>query len=201
MRKPLSLILCFLVPALILLLGLLGAGVYGFRMIPRLFEETGRGVLPEGFQVEVPKPGKYTLWLYARGQYGGNFYRSAEKLPPGGKVYLFEEASGREIPITKWVAATKNFGHERAVSLGTFLTRREGEVVEVKGTGFSRPVLVSIAPTNTNQVLRVVFTLIAIVVLTLTVAIFAFLLLIHRYKTLVESSLEPEGRGSAFEPD
>lgn len=198
MRKQLSLFLAFLIPLVILLAGLLGAGLYGFKAFPELLVEAGRGTLPEGFEVELEKPGNFTVWLHERGRDGEKFYWTDGTLPPGGKVYLFDEASGREIPMKSWVSASKNIGQDRAVSLGSFDGAREGQKVEIRGAGFSRPILLSISPTNTSRVLQVVFTLLAIVVLTLTVAICTFILLIHRYRHSVEAenAARPAGAGT-----
>jgi hypothetical protein len=188
MRKPVSLLACFFIPFLVLVLGLSLAGIYGYRAIPWLFEETARGMIPEGFEVPLGNPGKYTVWLFERGQGEEGFYRGSGKLPPGGKLHIFDSSTGREIPLTNWVVATRNSGHEKAVSLGTFMGQREGQVVEVKGTGLRKSMLVSVAPSNTGPVLRVVLSLLGIVALTLSAAILLFLLLLHRRQKILEGN-------------
>ncbi|MDF1849388.1 MAG: hypothetical protein P1U85_01045 [Verrucomicrobiales bacterium] len=187
MRRPIPLLVCFAIPLLLLIIGAAFAGVYGFREIPKLLDETARGMVPQGFVAQLGSPGKYTVWLYERGQIGAEFYRGTEKLPPGARIYLYDEASGREMEVSKWLNSSKTLGHERAVSLGSFSGLREGQRVEVKGSGFSKPVLISIAPENTGRVLRVVFILLGMILLALSVSITVFLVLLHRRNQAIES--------------
>lgn len=186
MKRPPSLLLCFFFPFLLLLGGLSFGGMFAYREIPPLLEETARGMVPEGFQVTAVEPGKYTVWLQVWGQIGERFHHGEETLPPGAKIYLFDESSGREVKVANWVSATRNVGHEKAVSLGTFQTVRPDQTILVKGTGFRQPVLVSVSPTNTGAVLRVVLTLLGIIAITLTASIIFFISLLHRRQRILE---------------
>jgi len=180
MNRPLPLIVCLLVPFLIVVFGLVLAGLYGYRQIPNLIEETARGFVPEGFTATLPEPAKYTVWLHVTALTEGEDYRGPEELPPGGRVYIFDASSGREIPLNKWLDATKHIAGEKAVSLGTFETNRVDQRVELEGSGIRDPVLISITPANTGRALGVVLSLIGIVFLSLSVGIIAFFILLHR---------------------
>jgi len=194
MRKPLPLLICFAVPAFLLILGCSLAGSYGFRAIPKLLEESGRGLVPDGFELSLDEPGRYTLWLLARGQLGGEFYRSADKLPPGGRIYVYDAATGRQIPLNKWFDATRNVGHERAVALGSFEAPRKGQQIEILGTGLSKAVLVAVTPENTGRVLKVVLSLLGILVLTLSFTIASFLYLLHVRNRMISQERGEEDR-------
>jgi len=61
MKKLMSLLVCFLIPAVIL--GLALAGSFAYREISRLFKESARGDIQRGFLAELVEPGKYTVWL------------------------------------------------------------------------------------------------------------------------------------------
>ena len=61
MKKPMSLLVFFSIPAVIL--GLALAGSFAYREIPRLFKESARGNIQRGFLAELVEPGKYTVWL------------------------------------------------------------------------------------------------------------------------------------------
>ena len=188
MRKPLTLLVCFALPALVLTGGLILAGLFGFRQIPELFEETARGMIPQGFEAKLEKRGKYTVWLPVEGD--GLSESSQGRLPPGGRVYVFDAASARELELMTWIKGEKFIGDERSVSLGSFESRQDGQIVEVKGTGLSEPVMVSISIDNTGQKLATVFTLIAIVGITLMAAITLFIFLLHRRQKSVDASFE-----------
>lgn len=180
MKRPVPLFICLAVPLIVFLIGASLASVYGFREIPKLLDESARGLVPEGFEASLDRPGKYTVWLQVRGAIGNHFHRGPEKLPPGARIYLYEAESGREIEVIKWLQATKNIGHEHAIALGTFRVGREGQRVEVRGSGLSRPVLISISPENTGRVIQVILSLLGIFALTLSVALGCLFLLLHR---------------------
>lgn len=189
MRRPLSLIVCFLIPGIVLLLGFVFAGIYGFREIPKLVEESGRGQVPEGFEIELRDPGKYTLWYHVREKEPvSDLGESLEGLPPGARVLVYDAETKNEIEMVKWLSATKNIGGEASVSLGTFDVLAPGKKVFVKGTGFQKSAVVSISPANMTSSIRVVLVLLAIVVGTLALAILLFLLLLHRRRKTLEKS-------------
>ncbi|NNE91180.1 MAG: hypothetical protein HKN23_05995, partial [Verrucomicrobiales bacterium] len=64
MKRPLSLVICLLVPVVILLVGVIFAGVYGAAEFPKLARESGRGLVKPGFTATLDEPGKYTVWLH-----------------------------------------------------------------------------------------------------------------------------------------
>ncbi len=187
MRKPISLILCFGLPALFLVGGFVLAGLYGFRKIPEIFQESARGTLPEGFVVRLNKAGKYTVWLSLGDGRDFSDAPAAEELPPGSRLFVFDDASGRELEVSRWGQSTKFIGDEKSVSLGSFEAVRPEQLIEVKGTGFSEPVMVSVSPATTRRTLGVVLTLVGIVGVTLTVSIFSFVTLIQRRQCAVDS--------------
>ena len=180
MKRLLTLAAVGVLPLLDFLAGFTAAGVYGFGAIPRLFVETARGMVPDGYTTKLDDVGTYTLWLQVRGQEDGVFHRGPESLPPGARIYLFDQASGQEVSVSKWIDAEKNIGHERAVSLGTFKGERPGQLVEVRGTGLLRPVLISISPLDNGTVLSVLVTLVGIIMASLIVAILLLLFLVER---------------------
>tara|TARA_R110002096_G_scaffold354182_1_gene547376 strand:- start:6011 stop:6583 length:573 start_codon:yes stop_codon:yes gene_type:complete len=186
-KKPISLLLCFALPAFFLIGGLVIAGLYGYRQIPSLTQESGMGFLPEGFSMTLEEAASYTVWLTVVPKADAN--EGAEKLPPGGRLYIFDEASGRELKLSQWAKATKYVGDAKSVSLGTFVTTRPKQMVELKGAGFNMPVPVSVAPTNMKRVLGVVLTLLAIVCVTLMVSITALIAMLHQRQKTVEAAL------------
>lgn len=188
MKRPGSLIVCFLIPAIILMLGLILAGMYGYREIPPLFHESVRGEVPDGFSTVLEEPGNYTVWLHVPEEDLEEFREVPNKLPPGASIHVFDVGSGNEITLTSWISSTKSLGEESAISLGTFASQREGQEIEVKGSGLREPVLVSVAPSNMNKTLRIVLTIMGIVVLFLTAAIFLFIFLIHRRQKMLEEA-------------
>jgi len=98
MRKPLSLLICFALPTLVLAGGFILAGLYGVRQISKLFEETARGILPQGFEARLEEIGKYTVWLPVNSESEGE--ETSQRLPPGGRVYIFDAPSARELELT-----------------------------------------------------------------------------------------------------
>lgn len=187
MTRAIPLFACFILPLVLLLIGAVFAGVYGFREIPRLLDENARGMVPQGFVAQLDERGKYTIWLHERGQIGIEFYRGSDELPPGGNISVYDEASGGEIEVRKLMNSTKTLGHERAVSLGSFSIDREGQRVEIKGSGLSKPVLISVSPENTAKVIQVICSLLGIVFLALVLSIGTFLWLLHRRNHAIES--------------
>ncbi|MEM9280619.1 MAG: hypothetical protein AAGA96_02225 [Verrucomicrobiota bacterium] len=186
-RKPMPLFVCFVLPSLILAAGLTAAGYYGFGRIPELIKEHARGMLPRGFETSLSDPATYTVWLSVPEAEADSI--SPESLPPGGRLYIFDANSGRELPLSQWVPAVKYAGGEKSVSIGSFQTLRSDQKVEFKGTGFEEPFEVSIAPANTKQIVGVVLSVFVIVCVSLTVAITALIALLHYRQRRIEASL------------
>lgn len=187
MRKSLSLLLCIVPPSLVLVAGLILASFYGFRQIPDLFEETARGLLPQGFQAELLTKGKYTVWLPV--EVKSESERERDWLPPGGRLYLFDVASSQELELATSDHRVKFIGDEKSVSLGSFESQNYGQIVEVKATGLVEPLLISISLDNTGRKLATIFTLIVIIGITLMAAILLFIFMVHRREIVVEASL------------
>jgi|GEM_PF-676362 len=180
MKRPLSLVICFLVPLLILVVGLVAGGVVGYRAIPPLFAETGRGLAPPGFTVELPDPGKYAVWFYSYGILDGQGYESSEGLPSGARVHVHDIVGDRPLPLVDWLAASRSFAGESAVSVGMFETARPGRPVEIRVSGLSRPAVVGVAPVRLAEVFRTILQLVGILVLSLFFAVVALIVLLHR---------------------
>jgi len=180
MKRPLSLVICLMVPFVLLVLGLVFGAVYGIREIPPLFEESGRGLVNPKFEVQLPESGKYTVWLSTYTVYEGTVYESAELLPQGAKVYVFDTGSNEELPLSSWTSASKKFGSESSVSIGNFETLRPNTTVEVLAEGLKEPLVLSVAPTKVSKTFQVIFTLVAILVGSLLMAIVSLIVLLHR---------------------
>ncbi|MDF1860303.1 MAG: hypothetical protein P1U87_08810 [Verrucomicrobiales bacterium] len=188
MKRPGSLIVCFLIPAIVFMLGLILAGVYGYREIPPLFHESARGEVPNGFSTVLEAPGNYTVWLHVPESDLEKFRNLANKLPPGASIHVFDVESGIKIDLTSWISSTKSLGEESAISLGAFTSQRQGQQIEVKGSGLREAVLVSVAPSNMNKTLRIVLTIMGIVLVFLTASIFLFIFLLHRRQKMLEEA-------------
>jgi hypothetical protein len=188
MRKSLSLLLCFVPSAIVFIAGLILAGLYGFRQIPDLFEETARGLLPQGFEANLLTKGKYTVWLPV--EVKSESERERDWLPPGGQLYLFDSASEQELELVTSGNKVKFIGDEKSVSLGSFETQKDGQIIEVKATGLAEPVLISISLDDPGKKLATIFTLIAIVVITLMTAISLFVFSVHRWPIAKEAALK-----------
>lgn len=186
MKRPLSLILCFLIPSIVLMFGLILGGVYAFQEIPRLFHESARGEVSGGFPATLEEPGKYTVWLEVKEEDLRIYREKDNRLPPGASVHVFDANTGKELELTNWISSTKSIGEVNAISLGTFLVQRSGQEVEVKGSGFRAHATASISPTNTNRTLRIVLTIMGIIVVSITVSIFLFMILLHRRQKMLE---------------
>ena len=185
MKLP-SLLLCFGFPITILVVGFSLAGLFGFRSIPQLMEEIGRGNVQAGFELSIAKPGRYTVWSVLSEDASARAIK-AERLglPPGGRVYLYNAEDGRELPLTKLLQQKKAYAGEVSVSLGTFDTNTADQLVEFKGTGIRRKTIVSVTPENTAEAVQVFVMLLGIALVTIALAIFVFILLIHRRQRLV----------------
>ena len=188
MRKSLSLLLCFVPSAIVFIAGLILAGLYGFRQIPDLFEEAARGLLPQGFEANLLTKGKYTVWLPV--EVKSESERERDWLPPGGQVYLLDSASEQELELEASGHRVKFIGDEKSVSLGSFETQKDGQIIEVKAKGLAEPVLISISLDDPGKKLATIFTLIAIVVITLMTAISLFVFSVHRWTIAKEAGLK-----------
>ncbi len=185
MRVP-PLLLCFGIPGIILVAGFSFAGLFGFRSIPQLMDEIGRGNVQAGFELTIEKPGRYTVWsVLAEDATARAIKAERLGLPPGARVYLYNTENGREISLTKLLQQKKAYAGEVSVSLGTFDTNVVDQAVEFKATGLRRKTIVSVTPENTAKAVQVFVTLLGIVLVSIALAIFVFILMIHRRQRLV----------------
>ena len=190
MKRPLNLVICLLVPTLILLVGAFSAMSYLYKERPNLMEESGRGLIPPGFEVGLSEAGKYTIWLHTYTVYEGNAYEHEERLPEGGEVHIFDKKDGKMYELSKWVQSKKRFGSESAISLGSFETLTINRTIEVRGVGMRTPVVVSIAPNKLNDSMRVMVRVIGIACVTLFLAITALIILLHRRQNQLKEESE-----------
>ena len=187
MKKPLPLAVCFLVPLAVLLLGAIGGVVYAVGVLPGLTFENGRGDLPDGFEVELSEPGKYTVWLHGDIVEGVHGYRPLERLPEGAEVVLNGQPGNVPIALSPYTAASKSIGPETANSIGTFEIGTP-TTVSVLGRGFPRPTVISVAPVKLGEVLRTVLTVVGIIVGSIVFALILLIVLLHRRKAAVEDA-------------
>lgn len=115
-----------------------------------------------------------------KGRLGNELYHGSGELPPGGKVFLFDASSGREVDLGKTVSAEKNMGEDRAVSPGVFSMEREEQTIEVKGAGLNSPLLFSISPTSSRQVMGIVIVIAGVIVGSIIPATIIFVQLMRR---------------------
>ena len=154
MKRPLSLVLCLLVPVVIFLVGGIFAAIFLFKEVPALARENGRGLVPPGFTAEITEAGSYTVWLHTNTVYEGNAYEHGDRPPTGSKIILNDQRNNHPITINPILTnATKSMGSDTAVAVGTFASGGN-TTVEVLGTGFAQPAVLSIAPQKIGDVLR-----------------------------------------------
>lgn len=185
-RRPLSLAICLLVPFVILLLGLGFAGWKAVKASTELGREDGRGVVPPGFTVEVSEAGKHTVWLHTSTIFEGQAYESGSRLPAGAKLLLTDESTGDAIDLTTYMSASKSFGNDRAVSLGTFQLLSPTRI-SVMGTGIQNPVIISIAPEKMPEVFKTVIQVGGIAALSIFLAILTLIVLLHRRQKAIQA--------------
>lgn len=180
MKRPLNLVVCFLVPIVILLIGGIYAVTYWYQSAPRLMEEVGRGVVPSGFPVTVDKPGKYTVWLNTYTVFEGKGYEHSDELPAGAEVLIFDQGKGGRLEMNQWVLSKRKFEGQTAVSLGTFDLLKPNTVLEVRSTGIKEPVVISISPNRAGESVQVALHLVSVVAISLTLAVASLIILLHR---------------------
>jgi hypothetical protein len=188
-RRPLSLVLCLLTPLVILCVGLGFAGVKGWRFFREIGAEDGRGLVPPGFVVDIAAPGKHTLWMHARTNFEGVAFQSGDRLPEGARVSITPEQGGASVSLNEWSASRKSIGGDSAVSVATFVVHLPGRYA-VSGSGFSRPVVLSVAPAKWDKVMGAVLEMAGIVVVTVLLALMILIVLLHRR----QRSLQAEAR-------
>lgn len=185
-RRPLPLVICLLVPFVILISGLSFAVWQGYEASRVLLRENGRGTVPPGFSADLAEPGKHTLWLHTRTVFEGQSHASPERLAPGARVALTDEATGKPLTLNPYGGASKSLGSERAVSVGTFETHAPARITIV-GTGFPESVVLSVAPSKLREVMKTVVQVGGTVALTLLSAILTLIVLLHRRQKAMQA--------------
>ncbi len=185
MNRPLSLITCLLVPFVILLIGLIFAGAFAYKEFPKMISENGRGPIPPGFDVSLPKPAEYTVWLHTYTIFEGTAYEHSGKPPSGATVVIIDKATGDKISVQPLlITATKASGNDTATAIGRFETYRETNV-EVLGTGFGDTTIISIAETKLAGSLKTVVIFLSIIIFTLFLSILFLIVLLHRRQRML----------------
>lgn len=199
-RRPLSLVICLLSPLMVLMLGVIASLAIVLKASPELKRENGRGLVPPGFEVSIPEPGEYVLWLVPAlleskrdGENGGDgVTRDAESskadlesLPDGARVMIFRSDSKQVVEVETMLNGRRKFGREQAVSLGTFTATRTMDV-EIKGTGIGDSVTVAVAPMKVERMLNVAFSVGVVMVVSTLAAIVILFALLHRRKSAID---------------
>jgi len=159
---------------LVLASGLIGAWQYGASEFPQFFEESARGVLPEGFEFAPAVAGVYTMWLH--GVEMGNGVESPVEireglLPPSARIYVFDGASGNEVPQHSSPPMLRNIHGQRTVSLSEFELSGAGQTIEVKASGLGSPVVLSITPADRGRILLAFLAIAVILAVSLSLSI------------------------------
>ena len=183
-RRPLSLVVCLLTPLVILVIGGAAAVALVIKTIPLLTEENGRGLLPTVLEVQVDKPGTYTVWVHTYTTFEGTVYSAdQERLPSGARVLVTEKESGKELPLNTIVSSSKSFGNDRAIGVGTFQASRPMDVL-VTVSGLPGPAVFSVAPVKMMAIFHLVASVILIAMVTFVLALIALIILLKRRKQI-----------------
>ncbi|NNE91059.1 MAG: hypothetical protein HKN23_05385, partial [Verrucomicrobiales bacterium] len=152
---------------------------------PKLARESGRGLVKPGFTATLDEPGKYTVWLHTYSVIDGTAYEHGDRLPTGAEVVLTEQPGNRPVVLNRSImASSKSFGADTAVAVGTFESRG-GVTIEVGGTGFPKPAVLSVAPQKIGDSFRVILTIAGILIACLFFAIVSLIILLHRRAKMV----------------
>jgi len=187
MKRPLNLLVCLLVPALVLVAGLALAGTYRYRAMPELMKDIAKGMAPPGFSVKLPKAGTYTIWLNTHALFDGDAFDYEDQLQEGGRIFIFDQATGKALDVQTLVLSKRAFGRDTAVSLGNFETLKPNQTIEVKASGLRRPALIGIAPNRLADSMDILLHLLGILCLTCFLAFLILAVLLHRRKRQLEA--------------
>lgn len=188
-RRPLSLLVCLLTPLVILMMGVIAALGIVVRASPELRAETGRGLAPPGFQVELPEAGGYTVWWIRD--------KIDDTLPDATRVLVLDAGSNDPIDLTTLVPISGEVADESHLSMGRLQVTRPTRI-DVRISGASIPVTLAVTPVKTGKMLSVVFTVGLIMVITVLVSIVVLFVLLQRRRAVIDEaagvhSHQPEG--------
>ncbi len=180
MKRPLNLVICLLIPFVIFVAGLVFGAVRVVKALPELTAEAARGVMPGVIEFSIAEPGRYTVWLHTVTNFEGKAYEHEDRLPAGGEVLIYNKESGSALDLYQGLNATKTINRDSAVAIGAFETAQPNQVLEIRSSGISDPLVVSVAPGKMRDVFGLVMQALGILCITLLVAIVTLILLLHR---------------------
>ena len=175
MKRPLSLIVCILIPIIILLIGIISGAMYAVKTIPEAFGDDFRGVAPPKIETVLEKPGRYLIWIYHSGRYEGQLYESS-----GGNLIVTDKRSGDELPLNNWSNQTKSLNDERAVLAGSFETLYPNQTVQILPIDFNQETVIGISSRGISHQLRAIFSIVAIFLISVLLAVWALIVLLQR---------------------
>lgn len=189
MKRPLSLIICIVLPIIILLVGIIFSVVYAVQTIPEAFGDEHRGVLPPQFEVTLAEPQRYSVWVYSSGIFENQQYQSfEEKLPAGAKIHVIDKKSGKELTLSNWLTGSKSTMKEEAFLLGSFETLRPGTEIEIVPSGFETKTVIGISSRNLADLFQAVLAIIAIFLISLFFSIATLIILLHRRNKQIQAA-------------
>lgn len=174
-----SLIICLLTPAVVVMLGVIASLAIFLKATPELKQESGRGLSPPGFVVQLPSEGDYTIWWVRDA--------ATDRFPAGGRVMVFDSENGKPLDLTTLFEMPKEFGEGSQVSVASLTVNRAIQI-EVKTTGIAEdsPVVLAIAPAKAAKMLGVAFSIGLVMVITVLLAIVVLFVLLHRRKAAID---------------
>ncbi|MDF1812411.1 MAG: hypothetical protein P1V20_09355 [Verrucomicrobiales bacterium] len=182
MKRPVSLLNCFLIPILTLLLGIILGGIYAFQSIPKAYKDDARAVIPPKFTYSFQTPGRYSLWAYSAATFEGTEYPAADSLPTGSKIHVIDSKSGDFLPVNDWVPQTKKRKGESAFLVGTFETGLPNQEIDFIGSGIPEKMVIGISSKNMADMINVYLGIFGIFILSLFAAITILVVMLHRRK-------------------
>lgn len=183
MKRPISLLNCFMIPIIILLLGIMFSGFYAFQTIPKTFKDDVRALIPPKFSNTFETPGHYSLWAYSVAEFEGAEHRlEGDSLPSGSKIHVIDKTSGDFLPVNDWVPQTKNHKGEKAFLVGTFETGIPNQEIHFIGSGLPNKTVIGISSKNMADMINVYLAIFGIFIISLFVSITILVVMLHRRK-------------------
>ena len=180
MKRPLSLVICFLVPILILLSGIVFSVLFAVQTIPSAFKDEVRGILPGSFPAKLEQPQRYMIWGYSVGRLEGENYQCPVPDLKAANITIIDRRSGKNLPLNDWMPGTRNTSKESAILLGTFETQFENQEVEFFSKNLTSKAVIGISSKSFADMFRAVLSIIAIFLISVFFAITALIVLLHR---------------------
>lgn len=180
-QKSPSLLVCFGIPALFLIAGLVFAGFYGYSEGPPLRVPIAEGDLSPEFRTVIAAPGKYTL-VVNRDTAGAaaNGDSSPFSLPHGGRIHVYRAKTGEELELNTLSQALLLKGTVDEGTLGVFEISTAEEAILVKSSGIPESLAIAIVPESHGQRMKVMLNVLGLLAITVTSSVTALIVLIHR---------------------